>query len=387
MRIDWEKIRETEFPALKNVVYLKAAGGAPISKTAYQEGVNYLNEMLFKGDIFWDNYFNKLNLIRKNLAYYINAKPDEIAFLTNTSSCMNIAARLLPIGEILFPEEEFPSSIHAFKRLGFNCRKVKHQNHHYKIDEFKKKLRDDSKYIVHSHVQYLTGFKQNIEKLGLFSAENNLINIINATQSFGAFPIDVKKQNIKILAASALKWLCCGYGIGIFYVNKTIIDENNLSFSSWLSVNNAFSMDNENLDLINKTSSLDGLGGTPNFPALLILKGGLKLIEDIGDGNIQRGIKAINERIIELTSEFINEVRELNFKIITPLELENRSGIITLEHDKAEAIYYELKKNNIYISLRNYPKSTKKTLLRFSFNYYNNLDDIKKSISILKGFN
>ena len=71
---------------------------------------------------------------------------------------------------------------------------------------------------------------------------------------------------------------------------------------------------------------------------------------------------------------------------ITLLEIEYRSGIITLEHKNAEEIYKDLIKNKIYISLRNYPTSSKKTLLRFSFNYYNNFEDIEKSISILKKF-
>ena len=145
-------------------------------------------------------------------------------------------------------------------------------------------------------------------------------------------------------------------------------------------------MDNDNIDVIKQTRFMDSLGGTPHFPALLTLIGGFNLIEKIGDGDLRKGVVRINNRIIKLTSEFIVKVQELNYKIISPLEKEHRSGIITLEHDKAKKIFNELLKNGIYISLRNYPKSTKKTLLRVSFNYYNNLADINKCISILSQF-
>ena len=47
-------------------------------------------------------------------------------------------------------------------------------------------------YLIHSHVQYLTGFRQDLEKLGTFCKEYNLVNIINATQSFGAFKLFLK---------------------------------------------------------------------------------------------------------------------------------------------------------------------------------------------------
>ncbi|KKN60352.1 hypothetical protein LCGC14_0532660 [marine sediment metagenome] len=52
MNINWDELRQKQFPSLKNVVYLKAAGGSPISNSAYQSGVKCFNEMLHYGDIF-----------------------------------------------------------------------------------------------------------------------------------------------------------------------------------------------------------------------------------------------------------------------------------------------------------------------------------------------
>ncbi|KKK43016.1 hypothetical protein LCGC14_0633890 [marine sediment metagenome] len=386
MEINWKEIREKEFPALNDVVHLKAAGGSPISRSAFKVGLSYLEDMLNSGDIFWDDYFKELELIRNKLSKYFNSKPSEIAFLINTSSCMNAVARMFNQGEIMYPEGEFPSSIHIFKRLGFTCKKINSIKHRYRIDDIKNRISVNTNYCIHSHVQYLTGFKQNLEKLGIICKENKIINIINATQSFGAFPINVKSQNIDVLVGSALKWACCGYGIGIIYIREELVKENSLPFSSWLSVKDGDSMDNDNLKIVNETKSMDSFGGTPHFQSLLTLKGGLTLIETIGDGNLQEGIKRISDRIVILTSEFVEKVKSLHYRIISPLELENRSGIITLEHKKAGKIYNELLKNHIYISLRNYSKSTEKTLLRFSFNYYNNFEDIEKAISILKKY-
>ena len=386
MEVNWEEIREQQFPALKRIISLKAAGGSPLSRSAYNSGLKYLNDMLNYGDIFWDDFFIELNTIREKIAQYFNAKPTEIAFFVNTSSCMNTIARLIKPGEIIYPEGEFPSSIHIFKRLGFKNTKIKHVNHQYPIEHITNQITNNTNYIIHSHVQYSTGYKQNLEKLGDLCKKNNIISIINATQSFGAFPIDVDKCNIDILVTSALKWACCGYGIGILFIKEKIINEIDLPFSSWLSVKDAFSMDNENINIKQETSAMDCLGGTPHFPALFTLKGGLNLIEEIGSGDLQEGLRRISKRILWLTSEFLNEIKKLNYKIITPIELEYRSGIITLEHNRAEDIFKELLKNNIHISLRSNPKSLEKTFLRFSFNYYNNFEDISKSISILKIF-
>jgi selenocysteine lyase/cysteine desulfurase len=360
---NWTKIREEEFPSLKNIINLKAAGGSPISRSAYNSGIKYFNDMLSYGDIFWDDYFKELNSIREKLAKYLNSKPSEIAFLINSSSGMNTIARLLKSGGIIYPEGEFPTSIHIFKRLGFNCEKIRHMNNRYNINNIKNTIHHNIKYLIHSHIQYLTGFKQNLEKLGVLCRNKGIMNIINATQSFGAFPLDTQHFNIDVLVASALKWACCGYGIGILFIKEEILMDNEIPFSSWLSVSHAMSMNNDNMQVGKETKFLDGMGGTPHFPALLTLAGGLSLIEKIGSGDLQTGIKRINNRIIELTTEFISTIETLEFKIITPLEIENRSGIITLEHKNAKEIYK-----------------------RFSFNYYNNFEDIEKSISILNKF-
>ncbi len=387
MDINWDEIRKEQFPVFENVVHLKAAGGSPMSKAAFKEGIKYFQELHRRGDIFWDKYFIKLEETRRMVAEYLNSDSNEIAFLVNTSSGINAIARLLKKEDIIYPDGEFPSSIHIFKLLGFKTEKIEAQvDNSYSIDNIQNKIKSSTKYLIHSHVQYLTGFRQDLDKLGNLCEKKKIKNIINATQSFGAFPLDVKNQKIDMLAASGLKWACCGYGIGILYINNRYLINEELPFSSWLSVSDAFSINNDNLNIIKKTKSMDGYGGTPNFPALLALKGGLSLIEDIGKGKIKIGIEKIKERIIFLTSVFIGQVQNLGFKIISPLNLKNRSGIITIEHDRAELIFNRLLSKKIYISLRNYQGSKEKKLLRFSFNYYNNLDDIDRAINILKEF-
>jgi selenocysteine lyase/cysteine desulfurase len=385
MTIDWENMRTTQFPALKNLTYIMAGSASPLSEAAYKNGIDYFKDMLYFGDIHFDSFCEKIEEMREIIAEYINAKAEEIAFLPNTSSGMNIIARFLKEGEILYPSIEFPASIHIFKRLGFPNKKIVDQNNCYVIKDFKSSLSDKTKYIIHSHVQSLTGFRQNLVELGEFCEKNKLTNIINATQSFCSSEIDVKKQNIDILVSNALKWGACGYGAGFLFIDSKLLRNKEIPFSSWLSVENPFSLNNENFEVINKTKYMDTFGGCPNFAALLSLKGNLDLIKtQIGNGNIKTGIKRIQERIIHLTDIFIEEIKPFNLKIITPLNPEFRSGIITIQHDKAEEIYNLFIKNNIYVTLKRYPNLEKDTLLRFAFNYYNNEDDIKKVIKILK---
>lgn len=383
MSPDWEKIRNKEYPTIRkhNLTYFLSAGASLMSRHSYEIGTNYFQRMYEYGDIGYENLFIELENIRNLIAEYINANPKEIAFLVNTSSGIAATAYMFrnDKGEVLYPSIEFPTSIHMFKRLGYPCKKIIGVDGMYPVDSFDQYLSNTTKFSLHSHVQSFNGFRQDLAALGSFCAEQNVFNIVNSTQAFGVFDIDVQKFNIDVLVSNALKWLGCGYGIGIIFIREELIKQYQLPFTGWLSVKNPFQMDNENIDVIQMTRSMDSLGGSPNFPSLLSLKGGLNLIKHtIGRGNIHSGIDLIQERIINLTTKFLEKIRTFDFKIITPLNEKYRSGIITIEHPNAKKIHTYLTKNNVYSTLKTYPNAHKETLIRFAINYYNNYDDINR---------
>jgi len=385
MSVDWEQIRKEYFPALELHTYIMAASASPLNKRAYDEGINYLNTMLNHGDIYYEIFKDDVNKNREIVARYINCKPDEIAFVPNVSAGMNIVARMLDKAELIYPSVEFPASVHIFKRLGFPSKKIMPTNNKYLIQNIENATSANTEILIHSHVQSLTGFRQNLESLGIFCKQNSLINIINATQSFGSFDIDIKKENIDILISNSLKWVGCGYGAAVLYINQNFFSEREIPFSGWLSVEDPFAMNNENVNIINHPQYMDTFGGCPNYGALLALKGSFDLIKErIGLGNIKKGIINIQERILWLTELFLKKIKEFDLKIITPLEPEFRSGIITIEHENAEKIYDLFIKNNIFTTLKKYPSAIKNTLLRFSFNYYNNEKDIDKVVKVLR---
>ncbi|TFG00616.1 MAG: aminotransferase class V-fold PLP-dependent enzyme [Promethearchaeota archaeon] len=388
MSVNWESIREEEYPSIKkhNLTYFLSAGASLMNRNAYEIGIEYFNQMYKYGDINHERFFIELENVRNLIAEYINTDSEEIAFLVNTSSGIAATAYMFKNdkGEILYPSIEFPASIHMFNRLGFTCTKIMDTNGMYPIESFNNYVSNATKYIVHSHVQSFNGFRQDLKELGIFCRKNNLINIVNSTQAFGVFEINMQEFNIDVLISNALKWLGCGYGIGILSIKKKLSEKYQLPFTGWLSVDDPFAMDNENLNIIQKTRSMDSLGGCPNFASLLTLKGGLSLIKQkIGGGNMQSGIKKIQERIINLTSEFLEMINDFNFKIITPEDEKYRSGIITVEHIKAKKIHRYLTKHNIYTTLKTYPKAPKETLIRFAINFYNNSTDIERVKDIL----
>jgi selenocysteine lyase/cysteine desulfurase len=377
MTTDWENIRNEEFPAANKNVQLKSGGGSPMSKSAYEAAKKYFDDMLHYGDIFWIENLEKVERVRSKVAKYLNSKREEVGFLINSSSCMKVVLHYLDQGEVLYPEQEFPTSIHDIKRANIKLHPIIPLNNRYPITEIKKAISNNTSSFITSHIQYLTGYRQNLEDTGNLCKSNNITHIVNATQSFGAFPIDVAKYEIDLLVASGLKWACAGYGIGILYIKKELIDGREMpNLTGWLSVEDPYKMDPLNIKVKKNARALDALGGAPHFPQIFALGGSLSLLERIGDGDLKEGVRRVSSRIIDLTKYLDEQLNRFNFNIITPLEREYRSGIFTIKTSNAQKITQKLEEKKIFVSCRRDPKTGEKVYIRISLNFYNNKRDI-----------
>jgi selenocysteine lyase/cysteine desulfurase len=379
--VDWNKVRE-EFPVCKKYVYLNPAGGSPVSMSAANEGKRFYDEMLEFGDIYWDKWLERTDKVRSQLAGFIGADREEIGFTTNTSHGMNLVAQFLKnISEsggrgegkekaatVLTMRDEFPSTTFPWLNQGTQINFVEPENYGYSIENIKKALTPDVKILIASYVQYCTGFRQDLEELGNFCREYNLIFVVNATQALGIFPVDVKKSNIDFLVFTGLKWATAGYGIGGLYVNKKWLAHENFPFAGWRSVETPGKMDNLALELKNEASVIES--GCPHFPNIFALGGALNLFNRIGPENVMNRVLDLN-RLIE------QKLRQLGIELIVQKEDKHRSGILIAKIPNPKLVVEELFKRNIFVSARGEG-------VRISASIFNNEEDIEKLISELK---
>src|SRR6266478_7376046 len=106
--IDWDEIRK-QFPVTKTVAYLNSAAAGPVSRAARDAALGYYEKMMRDGDVHWNQWLAERETIRKKIAKFINAEPDEIGLTTNTSSGMNVIVDALENhGEVISCDLEFP---------------------------------------------------------------------------------------------------------------------------------------------------------------------------------------------------------------------------------------------------------------------------------------
>src|SRR5678815_1691476 len=87
--INWSEVRK-QFPVTERVAYLNSAAAGPLTRDVAAAGSEYYSQMMVEGDKRWDEWLAKREDVRRRVAAFINAEPDEIGLTTNTSSGMSV---------------------------------------------------------------------------------------------------------------------------------------------------------------------------------------------------------------------------------------------------------------------------------------------------------
>ena len=92
------------------------------------------------------------------------------------------------------------------------------------LDDIKNAYQDNTYLVCLTHISNVTGNRNDIEGVGRFCKEHNLVFLVDAAQSCGHVDIDMQKSNINLLAFAGHKGLFAPSSIGGLCINKTNIN-------------------------------------------------------------------------------------------------------------------------------------------------------------------
>jgi cysteine desulfurase / selenocysteine lyase len=365
--INWEEIRK-QFPVTERVAYLNSAAAGPVSRAAYEAAAGYYQKMMNDGDVHWNRWLAEREAIRKRIAQFINAEPDEVAFTTNTSSGMNVVVDALEgLGEVISCDLEFPVTTLPWMHRRIPVHLLKSVDGELLIDDVRGAMSDQTGIIALSHVQFSNGFRIAPEELGKIKGDHALV--INASQSAGVFEIDVKRMHIDALCATGHKWMLAGYGSGFVYLSRAVLERSRGHNVGWLSVEDPFAMRNDELRLRHDAAARAELG-CPHFAGIFALGASVNLISEIG-------ITSIQVRAHELNRLLTTRLAENGWKIISPLPNESaRSAETLVEVEKPSAVARHLLRRGVIVT-------EKAQGIRVATHFFNNEDDIERLIIAL----
>jgi selenocysteine lyase/cysteine desulfurase len=367
MMIDWERIRR-DFPVTERVAYLNSAGGGPIARVVAYEAARFYREMMMEGDAGWDEWLARREEIRRRVAAYINAEPEEIAFTTNTSSGMNlIVDALAERGEVISCELEFPVSTIPWMHRGVPVHLTGTTAGVLETEAIERAMNKRTAVISISHVQYSNGFRADLEELGKAKGDHALV--VNASQSAGAFRIDVRRMRIDALCATGHKWMLAGYGSGFVYMSRELLAVTRPRLIGWMSVEDPFRMDNNSFVIRPEMSARAELG-CPHFAGIIALGASLDYMIKIGPAQIE-------ERVLALNRYLTGRLGESGWRVLSPLQDERmRSGETLLQTARPKRVVAHLAHRGIAVTEK--PQG-----IRIATHFFNNEEEIEQLIAAL----
>ncbi|HAS55609.1 MAG: hypothetical protein A2X56_12615 [Nitrospirae bacterium GWC2_57_13] len=366
----------TEFPVTKTHIYLDHAGIAPISLRVKKAVEGFLDECTRSGAFPYPFWMSRVNEVRKACARLINADRDEIAFVKSTSHGLSLVASGLDwkAGDnVLIFESEFPSNIYPWLHLkarGVEARVVPSRKGLFLFDDIKKLIDARTRLLTVSSVQFRNGFRIDLERLGALCRGRNVLFCVDAIQSLGVLPLDVKKCQVDFLSADGHKWLLAPEGIGLFFCRKELAERIDPPLLGWKSVENALDFDHVDLHL--RTDALRFEEGSLNVMGIVGLGAALELLGEAG-------MERIEQQVLDLGELIISEAEQRGLELRSPRDRASRGGIVSFtgEFDPLK-VRDGLRAQGIMVNVRG-------GALRVSPHFYNTKEDIQRFYAAFDG--
>ena len=373
MKTDFDRYRQ-EFPVTDKHIYLDHSGVAPVSLRVKKAVETFLSESAQGGAFHYPKWVQQVVAVRRACARLINAASREIAFVKSTSHGLSIVAEGLDWkqGEnVLIYEKEFPSNIYPWlnlKRKGVEVRTIPSRNGRIRIEDIEALIDARTRVLAISSVQFVNGFRIDLKRLGQICRDRNVLFCVDAIQSLGVIPMDVKEFNIDFLSADAHKWLLGPEGIGIFHCREDLAERISPPLVGWKSVRQDLSFERPDFEF--KTDALRFEEGSMNLMGIVGLGAAVDLL-------MEAGIEKIQERVQGLGDIIIGEAEARGFTVLTPKEKSARGGNITFAGSFDPGKVRDLLRDKgIMVNVRGGG-------LRVAPHFYNTEDELKRFFEVL----
>jgi cysteine desulfurase/selenocysteine lyase len=333
------------------MTYMNYAGLAPLRFQSYLKG--FLPPELM-GNILLPGCADQLKRLRVKVARWIGCKPEQVAFVPNTSLAITLAAYSLDWQQddvVLYPADDFPANVqpwHQVKRFGANA---------IGVQDWSGPWPEKTRMVSLSTVDYSTGIEQPWREVVTRAKAQNIWTCVDAVQSAGIQPS--WHPDIDFWCAGAQKWLVSGLGVAILILSDRVLEHLSSPFPNWLNLKMPAQLDS-GLDDTARGWELGWVAPT----ALSRLEASLDYFQRIGWDKVTEQVK--------LRRDFLHvECLEMGWHVASCPE--RWSGLVSLEpgHGLAEQMVKDGYQHRIVVAQRG-------QYVRLSPHLFNSMRQLRK---------
>lgn len=364
--------------------YLNCAYMGPLSRRVQKAGIAGIARKANPGAIAARDFFEQSDVLRGLFARLINAPdPARIAIQPAASYGIATIARNTHCASgqnIVIAGEQFPSNVYAWRRLcrrtGAELRTVPPPRSERRGESWNAELLEaidpGTAVVALPQVHWTDGTRFDLERIGKRAREHGAALVVDATQSIGAHPFDLRLIHADAVVCAGYKWLLGPYAIALTYIGQRYDDGEPLE-ETWIA-----RADSENFQgLINYHDDYQpgairyDVGERSNFILVPMMIAALEQILEWRPDRIQ-------EYCAALMRDVVAEASTLGFRVEhEPWRGAHLFGLRTPAHLDLAALQQSLQRQRVSASLRG-------SALRVSPNVYNDAGDAHALLEVLR---
>ena len=362
------------FPVTERANYLNhAAVSAPPTPTINAIR-SQLTDVSENGSVNFRRWLAVKESARQLLAGMLGARPEQVAFMRNTSDGLSTVANGLDwrAGDNLVTfRKEFPSNLYPWLHLrdtrGVEVRVAEERVGRIDVDELIRMIDDRTRIVAISQVQYASGFRADLERIGRVARTYGALLVVDVIQALGVIPINVEAELVDVAAGAGHKWLLTPEGVGFLYLSDRARERIQPTLVGWTSVPNPD--DYGNYEQGWNRGALAWETGTAPVALIHGLEASLKLLNEVGLERIQAYLETLTDHLCE-------QLRHTDYEVVSSRSRGEKSQIVCIRNTAGLSsmdLYAHLKKKNIITA----PRGDR---LRISPHFYNTLAEIDELV-------
>ena len=373
---------EQLFPSLEGPPYLNHAAIAPIPRSVAQAVQEVVDDQLNSGGHRYEHWLANEQRLRRNLAELLQARrPDDIALLPNTASGISTLAEGLDWqagDEVVLPAEEFPSNRlpwMAQKHRGITITEVpwhavpEDGADHDPEADLMAACGDRTRVLAISAVAWHNGFRFDLQRLGRFCRDHDILFCVDAIQHLGALTLDVDRCHIDCLAAGSHKWLLCPEGSAVFYTTPELRSRLRPSRHGWRMTDQPFEFNKTAWQASESARQYEP--GTGNNLGIAAMAAATGLMLDTGPSEIQ-------QRVLDNRNHLADGIAGIEgARLLCSQVPDRRSGIIVFTHPGLKRTESALEEAGIAFALRGGG-------VRLSPHFYQSRDLMEQALEVIR---
>jgi len=195
--------------------------------------IHYLNEEAIQGGYEMEyKYREQLENVYQLIARLIHAEKDEVAIVENASMAWGLAFNGIKFkkgDEIITSEMEYVTNLLGFLNAeqthGIQIRVIPNDEQgNFSLQALEEAITAQTKLIAITHIASTAGAVVPVIEIGKIARRHHILYLVDACQTVGQIPVNVKEIGCDILSATGRKYLRAPRGTGFLYVRKEIQD-------------------------------------------------------------------------------------------------------------------------------------------------------------------